>query len=637
MILLVVGLAVYVTFSAGAEAASLSEIGAPVLSVSGKTVQWSPVGLESSYTVAVSNAPRGAADRETQYFYIERAPGSTQSYTPTVTPGETVYVGVAAEGGPWSTDEVAVGAPVAPALSVSGQTALWSSIGNESSYTVAVSNAPRGAADRETQYFYIERAPGSTQSYTPTVTPGETVYVGVAAEGGPWSTDEVAISAPLPTPQPEPEPESALTASTPVLSVHGDTVSWTAIPGATSYTLATVLHPTTTRETTYTTLSPTTTSVTPPVLPGQTVDYGLAAQTTEGGPWAQEVTITYPPATTGEGTTAPVTTGEETTTTETSTTTTTSVTGEGTTTTPPTPPPPPKPRGKIIGTNNGAGWGESFAKTILAGHITWNRVEIGSEANTIAESVQEGYHNLAIVGNPNDNTPLSQIEPNAWAAEVVSQLKNNPGISIAEAGNEMYLKGGIAEPVQYGKMYLAAVNAKNAAGIHTPLLFNMFGDYAIGPWANSSGWSQDANNGGWLRTAVNAVPGLATAILANGLSSHPYGALNENTADYGGVKAIPAQEAVAKTVLGATPPIYITEFGYNLNSCGEPAGACTQEEQATKTKAAYKAFLADPHVAGIWWYQMHDDGTGQFGFLNDNDTPRPTYNILSAFAIEQGQ
>jgi hypothetical protein len=264
-------------------------------------------------------------------------------------------------------------------------------------------------------------------------------------------------------------------------------------------------------------------------------------------------------------------------------------------------------------------------------------VEIGSEDNPISASQQYGFHNLAIVGNTNDNTPLSQIEPSAWAATVVSELQANPGISIAEAGNEMYLKGAIANPVQYGKMYLAAVNAKNAADIHTPLLFNMFGDYALGSWANATGWSDDSNNGGWLRTAVNGVPGLATAILANGLSSHPYGALGENDGDYGGVQAIPAQEAVAHKALGAIPPIYITEFGYNLANCGEPSGACSQEEQATKARAAYRAFLADPHVAGIWWYQMHDDGTGEFGFLNDNDTPRPTYGVLSAFAIEQGQ
>jgi hypothetical protein len=382
-------------------------------------------------------------------------------------------------------------------------------------------------------------------------------------------------------------------------------VSWTAIPGVTSYTLARIVNPTSTRNTTYTTV--TGTSVTPPVMPGQTVSYGLAAHTPVAGPWAHEVTIAYPPA--GGG--------------------------EETTTTPPPPPPPPPPPAttKIIGTNDAAGWGPAPAQTILAGHITWNRVEIGSSDNPIAASQQEGFHNLAIVGNTEDNQPLSQIEPNAWAATVVSQLKANPDISIAEAGNEMYLKGSVFNPVQYGKMYLAAVNAMKAAGIHTPLLFNMYGDYE----RTNGTWSNDREGRGWLADAVNGTPGLAAAILANGLSSHPYGALHENSADAYGVEAIPAQQTVEKTVLGAIPPTYITEFGYDLGRCGQVNGACSQQEQANETRAAYEAFLANPHVAGIWIYQSHDDGTGQFGYMNNDNTTRPTYNVLTTFATTEGQ
>ncbi len=300
-------------------------------------------------------------------------------------------------------------------------------------------------------------------------------------------------------------------------------------------------------------------------------------------------------------------------------------------------PPPPPATGKIIGTNDGVGWGPTAAKTILSGHITWNRVEIGASTNTLAASLSDGFHALAIVGNTSDTTPLSQINPNSWATTVVSQLQNNPGITIAEAGNETFLKGGIPDPVQYGRMYLAAVNAKNAAGIHTPLLFDMFGDYPRGSWSSPTSWSRDSTGGGWLRDAVNGVPGLAAAILANGLGSHPYGALGENSKDSYGTNAVAGQETIAKTVLGATPTVYITEFGYDLGRCGEIDGACNQTEQATKMRAAYKIFLADPHVAGIFAYQSHDDGTGQWGYMNNDNTTRPTYNVLTEIATEQGQ
>jgi hypothetical protein len=631
-------------------ATPLATIGAPVLTVSGDTVRWSPIALESDYRVAVSNDLRGTADRVTTYLWAQRTPSETQSYTPTVSPGETVYVGVSADGGvTWSEQEATVTGPAlpeeepestssspAPALSVSGGAVHWNPVGGESSYRVAVSNDVRGAADRSTTYFWVQRTPSETQSYTPSVPPGETVYVGVSADGGvTWSEQEAAVTGRTPGPEPEPEPkqepepepkrepepepkrepepEPILSLSAPVLSVKGDTISWAAVPGAKSYELATILNPTTTRNTTYKVVTGTT--VTPPAVPGQTVSYGLAANSaTTQGAWAHEVSVSYP---SGSGSEPPA--------------------GEPEPSPPVEEPAAPPTTGKIIGTNDGVGWGPAAAHTILAGHITWNRVEIGASTNTLAASLSDGFHVLAIVGNTSDTTPLSQIEPSSWAATVVSQLKANPGITIAEAGNETFLKGAIANPIQYGRMYLAAVNAKNAAGIHTPLLFDMFGDYPVGSWSSPTSWSRDSTGGGWLRDAVNNVPGLATAILANGLGSHPYGALGENSKDSYGTAAVAGQEAIAKTVLGSTPTVYITEFGYDLGRCGEIDGACSQTEQATKMRAAYKVFLADPHVAGIFAYQSHDDGTGQWGYMNNDNTTRPTYNVLTEIATEQGQ
>jgi hypothetical protein len=291
----------------------------------------------------------------------------------------------------------------------------------------------------------------------------------------------------------------------------------------------------------------------------------------------------------------------------------------------------------IIGTNDGAGWGPEAARTILAGHISWDRVELQSNSDALSNSLKDGFKVLAIVNNSDDGTPISAIEPAKWGAEVASEIKAGPGISIAEAGNEMYLKGGVANPVQYGRMYLAAVERMTAAGIHVPLLFNMIGDYPLGSWSAPKGWSEDARGGGWLRSAVNGVPGLAAAILANGLSIHPYGALGEDNHDDYGVSAAAAEEKVAATVLGSTPPVYVTEFGYDLRSCGKSIGACSARDQANKMQAAYSALLADPHVAGIWWYQSHDDNTGHFGFMNKRSKPRRSFKTLATLAAAEGQ
>ncbi len=283
----------------------------------------------------------------------------------------------------------------------------------------------------------------------------------------------------------------------------------------------------------------------------------------------------------------------------------------------------------IIGTNDGAGWGAAPARTILRGDIGWDRVELSAPTSTLAGSLKEGFKVLGIVGNIADGTPLAQVSPARWGAKVVAQIEASKGIGIAEAGNESYLKAGVANPVRYGRMYLDAVDAMQTAGIRIPLLFNMTGDIPLRTWSDPGSWSEDARGGGWLREAVTDVPGLAAAILANGVSIHPYGRVGESTHDDWGIDAVAAEEAVANTVLGSIPPVYITEIGFALHSCGASTGACSELDQARKMQATYEVFLADPHIYGIWWYQSHDDPTGDFGFLSNSNHARPAFKILS--------
>jgi hypothetical protein len=470
----------------------------------------------------------------------------------------------------------------APTLAISGQELTWTPIAHVRTY-ILVSKAKGQAA----QYSMVRGT-----SATPPAIPSATVDYSVRSDidGSAWSAEQAIVY-----------PTSAATSDSqaaPAIAVSGETLTWNSVAGISTYVLVSSAPG---RADQYSVVSGT--STTPPVAPGATVHYSVRTAI-DGSAWSPEVEISYPVA-------APVPTSA-------------------------TLPPAPVPAHKIIGTNDAAGWGSAPAKTILAGHITWNRVEIGSEDNTLAASTSDGFHSLAIVGNVSDSTPLSAIDPGSWAATVVSQIQANPGIAIAEAGNEMFYKGNAANPVQYGRMYLAAIDAMQAAGVHTPLLFNMFGDYPVGSLSSST-WSRDSAGGGWLHDAVAGVPGLASAILANGLSTHPYGALGENSTDSWGVNAVAAQEAVAQKALGATPPFYITEFGYNLGKCGETDGACSQQEQAGKMRSAYAAFLGDPHVAGIWCYQSHDDPTGQWGYMNNDNTVRPTFEVISSVAIEQGQ
>jgi hypothetical protein len=291
-----------------------------------------------------------------------------------------------------------------------------------------------------------------------------------------------------------------------------------------------------------------------------------------------------------------------------------------------------KAPGPVIGIDDATGWGAATADSLLAAHVFWNRVEIGaSPPDTVAESLRYGFKVLAIAGNVGDGKPLSGVEPSRWGAQVASQLKANPGASLVEAGNEMYLKGGVANPVQYGKLYMAGVEALGKAGIATPFLFDMTGDYQ----KPSGAFSEDAHGGGWLRDAVSGVPGLAAAIRANGLAVHPYGAVDRDVHDSYGTASVAAEEAVAKAVLGVTPPVYVTEFGYDLSRCGSEMGACGERQQANRLRQAYRAFMADPNVQGIWWYQARDDGTGRFGVLGPSGA-RPAFKSLARMAKRAG-
>jgi hypothetical protein len=314
----------------------------------------------------------------------------------------------------------------------------------------------------------------------------------------------------------------------------------------------------------------------------------------------------------------------------------------------------------IIGTNDGDGWGPAgvnpVSATLIDGGIDWDRGSLSVDAAIYTpgtSTTPAGFHVIGLVGNLDDSALLSSMTPAAWAAWVVAQLQANPGIELAEAGNEMYYKGGVYNPQQYGAMYLAGLKAIRAACISTPLLFNMFGDYLP---AGSSSWSQDANGGGWLRAAIAANPGLAEAIVANGISAHPYGPLYYIPGgDSSGVPVIASWETLMQSVLGSIPPIYITEFGYDIDPVGsctqdggigginpnDLSGVCSQEAQADSMRVAYTVWRADPHVQGIWWYQTEDTpgsggDTGDWGVINRDGTTRPSFTVLSAFAKDAG-
>jgi hypothetical protein len=187
----------------------------------------------------------------------------------------------------------------APRLSVSGQTLTWTRVANVETYVLA-----RSVPGQAEQYSVI-----SGTSTTPPPVPGATVTYSVrtTARWSAWSTQRSisypATGAPVkspapsepvttpapsepvkaPTPEKAPDPQAA-----PELSVSGQTLSWNATAGVSTYVFVTKAPGQADR---YSEISGT--SITPPAVAGATVKYSIRTAV-EGSAWAAEVAISYP-------------------------------------------------------------------------------------------------------------------------------------------------------------------------------------------------------------------------------------------------------------------------------------------------------------------------------------------------------
>jgi hypothetical protein len=307
---------------------------------------------------------------------------------------------------------------------------------------------------------------------------------------------------------------------------------------------------------------------------------------------------------------------------------------------PPAPPPveppaePPSGTGEgsgvIIGVNNISGWGPEQGAKMLATGITSERLEYG-DFTTIQQSLTNGFRNdTVIVGNTPDGSRLSTINTSSWVSSTLAAVKEEAanGVTLLEVGNEMYLKGGQAEPVKYAEMYMALADAVDAANVKgVKLLFNSFGDYQ----RTDGTFSNVPEGGGWLADALRAQPRLKTRVDA--FSAHPYGLArenNENTNDWG-PGALEAEHRQAVELGFSHTDYYATEFGVQLDA-GGVTGSNSEAEQAERIKAVFEELIATGYVKGIWYYGPHDNETGKWGLVTDPWTPRKSLAVVASFA-----
>jgi hypothetical protein len=285
----------------------------------------------------------------------------------------------------------------------------------------------------------------------------------------------------------------------------------------------------------------------------------------------------------------------------------------------------------IVGANGASNYGAADAAYVLGDGIKSSRIELGNDAATTATGY--GFRNIvAIVGNTPDWQPLEQIDEAAWLTEATRQVKEGlaAGITLFEVINEPYYKGTSgSRPDVYAKLY-ASLRRQNLGGT---LLFAAFGDYYV---AATGRWSQDANAGGWFRDAIAAVPDLKD--LVDAFAFHAYGPVGYNYADRAGPGALEALHSLASQLGFPKIDFYVPEMGFHIGGPNDAPYVPDAATQATKYKEVLDRFASLGWVKGVWPYQIHDDGTGNWGLISASNpwTPRPAYQVLVDFSKQYG-
>jgi hypothetical protein len=294
----------------------------------------------------------------------------------------------------------------------------------------------------------------------------------------------------------------------------------------------------------------------------------------------------------------------------------------------------------IIGVNDGSGWGPADSARLHALGFISERIDAG-EQPSITESIAAGWtEDLVIAGNVDDEQSLAGVDIPAWTREALAQVKQAAanGVTLIEVGNEMYLKGPAcegcarrAEPVRYAEMFVSLARAVRDAHVTgVKLLFDSYGDFEEG---EGGPWSQVWSGGGWLAAAVGAEPELRS--LVGGFGMHPYGEAGENRANDSGPLALWVQHEQAASLGFEHTDYYATEFGVQVEGQPSPSSLA---RQAQAIEAVYRELIGYGFVKGIWYYQTHDDDTGEWGLLEHQETGhspfigRPSLAVLSGLA-----
>ncbi len=450
---------------------------------------------------------------------------------------------------------------LAPTLTVSGETLEWNSVDGIDTY-VFVRKVP-GEAD---QYSVV-----SGTSVTPPPVPGETVRYSVrtTASSSAWAT-EVSISYPPASQPPSPPPSPPDEQAAPALSVSGQTLTWNAVAGVSTYVFVRKVPG---QADQYSEVSGT--SVTPPAVPGATVRYSVRTAV-QGSAWAPEVSISYP----------------------------------STTTPPPPPPPPPPPNipppppveqpletnsGMMVGLDTG-GWNAESSVNDFSGAVKFIRSAYTNydDDTHMGYLAKDGVKLLPLFG---EGGSLSEYDNGGFANEIVTWFKRygyggtfwagrpvDLGATTCELLNEPRLLSGYSNQLyaEITKLVYAALEANFAPSVRPKLLVS--------------------NDGGVFQAHVGAV--------ADGVVTHAYGGSSGQDGGADGDRQEIESDRAASGL-----PVYVTEVGWPTAVGQPPTGDSqqwTEAQQAENIVNFIRWARSKGYVDDVTIFNYVDYGTNDY-------------------------
>ena len=262
--------------------------------------------------------------------------------------------------------------------------------------------------------------------------------------------------------------------------------------------------------------------------------------------------------------------------------------------------------------------------------VTWDRVTVTGPASgqtaLIQNSLNLGLYPIVVYG-PGANNGVYGTSPSQCASDCVAlaNFMTPLGLTEIEFGNEVYLNSSL--PADYAAQYLAAHDA--LAGTGVKLLACASGDYATNPPTNST-FSQDANNGGWIRDFLAAlVAAGGSAGMVDGWTAHTYCATptSNGGADTGWAN-LPTWRSIA-VAAGSNAQFYVTEMGWPITGGGFAVAEPTRSQYLT---TVLNDCLTRTYIAMFLWYSSTDDGSGTYGLFDVNQTTQVITGERTSFS-----